>query len=197
MMLQRLINKIFSNPTIFIVVRRILENNFKGEKKAIKEELNVDGKTLDIACGTGEFCVYFDKNNYLGVDLSKKYIDYARKKYGYNFQVADATKMKINSEFDNILICGLFHHLNDSNVLKILDSARRMIKKDGRVLVIEDIPTRSRLNLLGKLVQTFDVGKFIRKHEKYGELYKDKFNIVKDYKMRTGVNDYSVYVLRR
>ncbi|HLC86254.1 MAG TPA: class I SAM-dependent methyltransferase [Candidatus Nanoarchaeia archaeon] len=196
-MLQKLINRIFSNPTIFIVIRRILENNFKGEKKAIREELKTEGKTLDIACGTGEFCVFFDKSNYLGVDLSKKYINYARKKYGYNFQVADATKMNIKSEFDNILICGLFHHLNDNDVLKILESSYKMSKNNGSLLVMEDIPTRSKFNFLGKIVQKFDVGKFIRKHEEYGRLYSSRFNIVKDYKMRTGVNDYSVYVLQK
>ena len=105
--------------------------------------------------------------------------------------------MNIKSEFDNILICGLFHHLNDNDVLKILESSYKMSKNNGSLLVMEDIPTRSKFNFLGKIVQKFDVGKFIRKHEEYGRLYSSRFNIVKDYKMRTGVNDYSVYVLQK
>ncbi len=197
MTLQRLVNKVFSNPSIFIWVRRILENNFKGEKRAIRTELNTQGKTLDIACGTGEFCRFFNKESYLGIDLSEKYIKYARKKYKYRFEVVDATKMDIRSEFDNILVCGVFHHLEDEAVLKILASAKRMIKPEGKVLVIEDIPTRSRLNIIGKIVQHFDVGKFIRKHEQYGQLYQKELTIIKNYKMRSGVSDYSVFVLQR
>lgn len=196
-MFQRLINKIFSAPRIFITVRRILENNFKGEKEIIRKELKTQGKTLDIACGTGEFCTLFSKEGYLGIDLSEKYITYAKQHYPYNFQVQDATKMNIHSEFDNILICGVFHHLSDQDVLTILESAKKMLKSDGTLLVMEDIPTRSNLNFIGKLVQHFDVGKFIRKQEEYGKLYQQKFTISKNYMMRSGVNDYSVFVLKK
>ena len=196
-MLQKVINKVFSNPTIFIQVRRVLENNFKGEKEVIQRELNLEGTTLDIACGTGEFCQFFKKEKYLGVDLSEKYIEYAKKKYGYNFQVMDATKMKVEEKFDNILVCGVFHHLNDEAVLTILHSAKSLIRDDGRILVMEDMPTVSKMNVIGKVVQHFDVGKFIRKHEAYGELYKKELKVVKEHRMRSGVNDYSVYVLEK
>src|SRR3989344_1297005 len=148
-MLQRLINKIFSNPSIFIIIRRILENNFKG------------------------------------------------KKYGYNFKVIDAAKMDIEEKFENILVCGIFHHLDDASVAKVLESAKKMLKDEGILLVIEDTPTRAKWNLIGKIVQHFDVGKFIRKHEVYGELYKKEFKISKLYTMMSGVNDYSVYVLQK
>ena len=196
-MLQRLINKIFSNPSIFIIIRRILENNFKGEKNVIKKELNLDGETLDVGCGTGEFCTLFRKEKYLGIDLSEKYIEYARKKYGYNFKVIDAAKMGIEEKFENILVCGIFHHLDDASVAKVLESAKKMLKDEGILLVIEDTPTRAKWNLIGKIVQHFDVGKFIRKHEVYGELYKKEFKISKLYTMMSGVNDYSVYVLQK
>src|SRR3989344_2643674 len=161
-MLQRLINKIFSNPSIFIIIRRILENNFKGEKNVIKKELNLDGETLDVGCGTGEFCTLFRKE-----------------------------------KFENILVCGIFHHLDDASVAKVLESAKKMLKDEGILLVIEDTPTRAKWNLIGKIVQHFDVGKFIRKHEVYGELYKKEFKISKLYTMMSGVNDYSVYVLQK
>lgn len=195
LMPQQYINRMFSNPTIFTFVRRLLEHNFTGEKKVIKQELSLDGKTLDIGCGTGEFCTLFAKETYLGIDLSEQYIAYARKRYPYTFAVGDATQLQIKGLWDNILICGVFHHLSDAEITTILHKTEKLLTPQGRILVIEDIPTQSFFNIIGELVHYFDVGKHIRTHEQYGRLYNPIFQIVKNYTMRSGVCDYSVYVL--
>src|SRR3989344_7997505 len=156
-MLQELIDKTFANPGIFVVIRRILDNNFKKVKNCIGKELNLCGSTLDIACGTGDFCILFDKSKYLGVDISERYINYAKRKYNdYRFEVMDATKIKLKPGFDNILICGVLHHLDKESMLKILDSAKKVLKKDGRVLILEDIPSNKRFNPIGKIIKKFD-----------------------------------------
>lgn len=48
-------------PSLLILVRKILENNFKKHKEIIKKYLTVDdnGLILDLGCGSGEFSVFF------------------------------------------------------------------------------------------------------------------------------------------
>lgn len=196
-MLQKLIDKLFSNPIVFSTVRGVLDNNFKGVKLCIQRELDTRGFTLDLGCGTGDFSVLFPSDKYLGIDVSKSYIDYAKKKYkNYSFLVGDATNMNFDMKFDNVLILGMLHHLRDDEIRTILSLLCKILKRKGVLLIIEDIPHFRAENLLGILVRKFDVGKFIRSHEEYGLLYKRYFNITKSYTTKSGIARYSVYVLK-
>lgn len=76
----------------------------------------VKGKTLDAGCNLGVLSPLFKKSQYVGVDISQKFIDFARKQYpGYKFIVADLNKKLPfkDKEFDTAMILWTLHHVKD------------------------------------------------------------------------------------
>ncbi len=76
----------------------------------------VKGKTLEAGCGVGALAPLFNKNEYVGSDISQKFIDFARKQYpNYKFIVHDLTKKLPfkDKEFDTAIILWTLHHIKD------------------------------------------------------------------------------------
>lgn len=204
-MLKRIVKALSQNPRIFNILRRVIEFNFVTIKKAIAQELFLnealprDGhkKILDVPCGTGEFCMFFKPESYIGIDISQTYINYAKKNYKRAFFCRDALNNGFNDGyFSSVLVVGFFHHLDDRAIDLVLKEIRRSIKIDGKLLLIEDAPTSSRWNIIGRALQGLDVGERIRGSEAYIEVLKKYFMIDKYYPIRSGFWDYSVFVLQ-
>lgn len=195
-MLRKLIDKIGKNPVVFNTARMILEANFIGERKVIRNELGVrPGKILDVPCGTGEFSFLFNEEDYTGIDIDPRYVDYAVKKHRKKFLIMDATNMSFSANhFDAVLTVGFFHHLTNEQIILVLKEIRRVLKKEGKFLLIEDAPTRNKLNFIGKLGQKYDRGANIRDSDFYAEEISRIFDLKKCYAMRSGCWDYSVFV---
>ncbi len=157
---------------------------------------NCHKKILDVPCGTGEFCKLFNAASYIGIDISKEYIEYAKKTYNRAFYCMDARKSGFdNFYFDYILILGLLHHLDMSSVASVLEEIKRILKKDGRVLLIEDAPITYKWNFIGKFLQRYDVGNNIRVAEEYNKIIGKYFVVDKYYPIRNGFWNYSVFAL--
>jgi len=90
---------------------------------------------LDVGCGNGRNMMY---NNYkfLGIDNCQGFIDICRQK---NLNVLQANMMNItlpNNTFDAIISIASFHHLSTAeNRIKCLLELKRLIKKDGTILL--------------------------------------------------------------
>ena len=196
-MLQHWINTVFSRPAIFTWVRAFLDDGYSVIKKVIVRELEMEKSVLDLGCGTGQFCGLFSREQYLGIDASSRYLSYAGKKHpSYRFVVGDAAHLHLQKKVHQVLILGVLHHLPDEKVKKVLAAASGSLLREGRLLIFEDIH-RERFNPVGGLVKKFDVGKYIRTHQKYGELYRNSFEVVKDFTLSCGIADYSVYILEK
>jgi ubiquinone/menaquinone biosynthesis C-methylase UbiE len=196
--LRRIVKALAENPAILIGIRRILENDFMGEKRVIEREFKAakGERVLDLACGVGIFSTLFDQAAYVGVDIDERYIAFATKKYKKSFYVMSADKLSFpDKDFDKVLVIGLFHHLPDDVSHTILKEMKRVLKSPGKVLIMEDIPARSKLNVIGRIVHSLDVGVFIRKPEDYQALFKDYFKVLKVYPTRAGICDYQVFCL--
>src|SRR5688500_12238875 len=207
--LRRTVRWLSSRPTLWNLFRRILEFNFMEEKRVINRELmplvdrdKLSGRTprlLDLGCGTGELAPIFIKAgyNYAGIDIEPERIEYARKTYRQGeFHVMDASHLKYpDGYFDQILVTGVLHHLSDHDVREIVREMRRVLRPDGRALVMEDIALRGSLNLLGALVHLADAGAFIRRPKQYVELFVPALELKKTYPVRCGVCDYQVFIL--
>jgi hypothetical protein len=62
--------------------------------------------------------------------------------------------------------------------------------------VIEDIPTVSRLNLIGHLIHSVENGEHIRPPEEYRRLYAEVLGVEREEILRSGICDYYAAVLR-
>jgi len=152
---------------------------------ASNTELKPGFRVLDVGCGYGNLLEYLPKKiNYLGVDISQIYIDYAKKRYSSRgrFICADVTKLVLKEEkFDIIFINSLFHHLSDSKVKKLLESLKTFIEKET-IVVSADPVYLENSSFLARFFASQDRGKYVRKKEGYLNLIKKYFSRI-EYKV--------------
>ncbi len=195
-------DRLAATPQLWNLLRRILEANLRGEKRAIRRELRAwqagSGlRLLDMGCGTGELAGLFPPEQYVGMDLAPVYVTYARRRYGPRFQVMAGQHLAYRGgSFDEVLVAGVFHHLPDAAVRQIAAELARVLRPGGLLLVMEDTPTRDWWNLAGRLIHVVDRGAFIRSDEDYYLLFEEHFTLQRSYPMRSGVCDYQVLVLQ-
>jgi ubiquinone/menaquinone biosynthesis C-methylase UbiE len=192
-MLHALIEKLSNFPGFFLFCRGLLEANFTVIRKTIGEHLASDPsvRVLDVACGPGAFSDLFPEQSYTGIDINPIYIDYARKHYRGEFFVQDARRLDFpDGEFDEALVYGVLHHLSDEDVTEVARSLSRVVRPGGKVLVIEDIPAESHLNLVGHLLHWIENGHYIRPAEEYRRLLSPFFRVGEERLFRSGVCDY-------
>lgn len=188
-MLNFIRNFLADQPVLFSWLRKIMELNFSQQKKIIKEtfDLKSEKKILDIGCGTGEFAGLLNRTGYYGIDISIRYIEYAAKHNRGNFKVMDAKKLEFpDNTFDYILIMAILHHLNDSEARRVLAEAARVLKPDGKILVIEDAKIIKSENFIDRFLQSYDKGAFIRTPEQYKNMVADLFTVNSEQSFRSG-----------
>lgn len=197
-----------ANPEMWNIFRRVLEDNFRGEKATIRRELfrhrpSVRPRILDVGCGTGELTQMFVQAgyDYFGVDLLDSFITYARARHASTnaqFATMDASHMSFpDASFDNILVTGVIHHMTDDVARAVLSEMRRVLRPGGRVLIMEDTAVGYKLNLLGALIHLLDQGAYIRSADQYRQLFYGQFQVCREYKIISGVCDYQVFVLEK
>jgi SAM-dependent methyltransferase len=194
----RVVQKISDHPVLFIFLRGILENDFRAIRSTIRREMDLGAgaRTLDLGCGPGAFSDLFEKGDYVGVDMNARYIDHARHTRKGAFVVGDARRVDLpDRRFDQILVFGLLHHLPDEDVRAVLAECRRLLVPGGRLLAIEDIPSVSRLNLIGHLIHRVENGEHIRPVEDYRRLYAAAGRLERELVLQSGICDYYAAVL--
>jgi ubiquinone/menaquinone biosynthesis C-methylase UbiE len=198
-MLKKISHQLSKHPQIFNALRRVIENNFRGQKAVIRRELGEDpGMILDAPSGTGELSPLFNQKNYTGIDICERYVRYAERTYDRKFLVMDASQLSFTDEtFDSALVVGFFHHLDVPTTEAVIKEVRRVLKPRGRLLLIEDHPTRSSWNFIGKFLQKYDEGAHIRPTKTYQDLLEKEFVVEKSYPMRSGLWDYTVFVMTK
>lgn len=194
-------DRLAAMPRLWNMLRRLLENNFRGEKAVTRRELRscdpgANLRVLDFGCGTGELTPLFPAKGYIGMDVSPVYVGYARRTHGPRFQVMDGQALGYaDDSFDEVLVAGVFHHLPDEMVRRMAAELARVLRPGGRLLVMEDTPTREWWNMPGRLVHWADRGGHIRSEGDYQALFGPSFRVRRTYPMRSGFCDYQVMVL--
>lgn len=197
-MLRYVIEKLSNYPGLFLFCRGLLEADFREIRRTIREYLpdSENQRVLDIACGPGAFSGLFAADVYVGVDINQRYIEYAQSRYRGTFHVMDARHIEFSDDsFDGVLVYGLLHHLNDDDTREVLKGVSRVLKPSGRALIIEDIPSESRLNVVGHLLHRIENGHFIRSAEEYRTLLDAHLMKQSEQFFRSGFCDYYMAVL--
>lgn len=104
--------------------------------REVAEVIPPDGSVLDVGCGHG-FVAYhltvMRGANVVGLDLAKR-VDAPINYMSYDGKRFPAT----DGSFDSVLLCYVLHHTQDISV--VLNEVSRVLRKDGVVVVYEDIP---------------------------------------------------------
>jgi len=96
---------------------------------------NINGKLLDVACGTGYYLQLLSNScECVGSDISKRMIEQCRKKGLKNVLVADYEALPFgNNNFDIILCINAFHYTKSPE--KVLHKINRVLKEDGVIIL--------------------------------------------------------------
>lgn len=150
------------NWPILYNLRFLVAGKQERTKNFIKHNYNKHkcSSVLDLGCGTGDFAALFSKKNYLGVDINKKYIKYAKEKYPHTFISQDIVKYDEKKKFDCTIFISTFHHLSDGQVKKVMKQAVKLTKK---IIIIVDLNPET--DLLRKFLIDMDRGNFVRTTE--------------------------------
>jgi len=104
---------------------------YLSELEAIKRVLPKKGKGLEIGVGTGRFAAALGIT--MGIDPSRNMLEIAKKR-GVKVQLDSGEKLYFkNSSFDYVTIIITLCFVKDP--LKVLDEARRVLKKNGKIII--------------------------------------------------------------
>lgn len=112
-------------------------------RKMFKQHTYLKDKYFLDICGTGEILEFLDSQNMFGegVDLSKNACIIAEKRISNNIKVKNMDFMKINGEYELIIMFDLLEHvLNDNDFIK---KAYNLLNKGGYFLI--NIPAKANL----------------------------------------------------
>jgi len=174
---------------------------FGGEKKFRKKllegvEFGSKEKILDMCCGTGGTTFLIaektdDSCEIIGVDLSKGQLNNAKKKNQYPIVLlkeGNVTNTKfIEGFFDKVIISFALHEMKRGERLDVLKEAKRVLKDNGKLTILEIDEPDSKLQKLFNYFWFFywlpfnpetPTRKDLQKHKLTNEIKEAGFNII-------------------
>ena len=175
------LRSILSSPRVYrlsqalVGMRRVYQRLVGGRLKA-------GDCMLDIGCGTGDVLEAVPGGvAYYGFDLSARYIDYARRRFGergtFWAEPVDAATVARLPACDLVLACGVLHHLDDDEAEALLRIALSTLKPDG-VLITYDPCFTPDMGRLERSLVSRDRGQNVRAPEGYETLCSGFFSDV-------------------
>lgn len=136
-------------------------------------------RVLDIACGTAEILEYLPHEiEYVGYDISAKYISAARDRFGNRgefycglFDKDAAAKLQ---PFDLVLILGGIHHMDDDLVRSLFSLTADAMAPTGRLITIDPCYA-DRQNPIARFLISHDRGQNVRTPQSYEALARSVF----------------------
>lgn len=137
---------------------------------------------LDVGCGPGDVLNHVHDVEYWGFDISSNYIDKARKRFGargtFFCKRLEPQDIHHLPKFDAALLSGVLHHLDEVEVLELLELIAKMLKPGGRVVTVDPCFAENQ-NPIAKFLISRDRGQNVRTQSKYSELARRCFSNVR------------------
>ena len=173
------IRSLLQMPTLYSWFQRAVGSDH-GRRVYVRDHVRpcAGDAILDVGCGPADVLEYLPAVCYHGIDLSERYIDAARRKYGdrATFRVVDVAELAAESPraFDIVLANGLLHHLPDDAVTHLFRVAAILLKPEGRFVSIDGCFT-SEQSYLARYFLSRDRGLHVRQPEEYLNLARQVF----------------------
>jgi ubiquinone/menaquinone biosynthesis C-methylase UbiE len=177
-----LITLVLNNAFIFDL---LLKLTCDIKRDLILKEINVKESEaiLEIACAIGHLSSSFPQSAYVGIDTDEKYIKFARERNkDRSFKVMSAYNLGFEENyFDYVLVSGFFHHIEDGGIIKVLNECKIVLKKRGKIIILEPTYPSSRFSILKKILCWLDRGRYIRLFKEYSKLFISPYRVEKSY----------------
>lgn len=168
---------LLNNPVIWEFSRIALDTAFGLYRKRIQLVqkyglLKNNPSVIDIGCGIGQYST-ITEGKYLGVDMNKRYINYAHKRHrrsNQSFRCTDVTTvLDEQSRFDLVLMADFLHHISDRQCVNLLNISSHLAKQ----YVINFEPITEQSNPVGRWIVEHDRGNYVRPLDKLHQLYEE------------------------
>lgn len=107
----------------------------------------LNGKSvLDVGCGAGQLTDYFCRQglNAKGIDFSTTLVKIAKQRYPQaDFICSDIIDYESNDLYDGIFTKDMLFHLSDEDIIKTLELFKRILKPNGKICIILDLPKKA------------------------------------------------------
>ena len=179
---MRDIRSALSMPWAFRAYQRVVgARAFK--RSVIRDRLrpHPGDRVLDIGCGPGDVLEDLPDVEYVGLDLSERYIGNARARFGdrASFVVADVLQVDPRElgKFDLVHAHGLLHHVDDTVAARACALAAEVLVPSGRFVTVDPCfhPDQSRL---ARFTVSRDRGQAVRTPDEYRALAAPSFERV-------------------
>ena len=172
------IYSLLSNTFFYSLVQSVMSGTSFREKIVKKYITKKNVKVLDIGCGPAEILDILPKIHYYGFDINPVYINSAKIKYenkGKFFcKKLTSKNIKYLPKFDYILLLGVLHHLNDKEVNELMTNIKKVLKRKGNIITLDNIFTNNQ-NFIAKFLIQMDKGQNVRSKKGYLNILKNHF----------------------
>lgn len=142
-------------------------------------------RILDIGCGFAGILKYLPRDvEYVGYDISREYIAYARKIFGhratfYNQRVNEM-QLENSNLFDIVLADGLLHHISDDEARELFKTGYSALRETGFMFTSDPTFIEDQ-QLIPRLIGSLDRGRHVRYPQEYKKLAETSFPHVEAY----------------
>lgn len=136
---------------------------------------------LEIGCGPGTLTHYFQQCEYLGVDISSKYIEIAKKRFPRaRFVCERVSEFSAlgQSPYDTVLGIGIVHHIDNPEAKQLFQLAYNALKPGGKLVTCDGAWTENQ-SPGARWFLARDRGRFVRTEKEYVNIASQVFTQVK------------------
>ena len=130
---------------------------------------SVGARILEIGCGPGTIVRYLPPTEYLGFDLSPRYVKLAKKRFPKaHFVCERVSQFSLAKEqsFDVVLALGIVHHLEDAEARQLFQIAYGALKPGGKLVTIDGVWADGQ-SPAARWLLAKDRGEYIRSKREY------------------------------
>jgi cyclopropane fatty-acyl-phospholipid synthase-like methyltransferase len=141
----------------------------------------VGARILEIGCGPGTIARYLPRAEYVGFDVSSRYIEMARKRFPQAQFICERVSqfsLQNQQSFDTVLAIGIVHHLDDQEARQLFQIAHDALKSGGKLITFDGVLTNDQSGAARWLL-TRDRGEYVRTEREYVRIASEVFGNVR------------------
>jgi len=138
-------------------------------------------RILEIGCGPGTIAGYLPDSEYVGFDMSSRYIEMARKRFPQAQFICERVSqfsLAKQQSFDAVLALGVVHHLDDQEARQLFQIAYDALKSGGKLITFDGVWTNDQ-SPAARWLLARDRGEHVRNEGEYVNIASQVFANVK------------------